>query len=348
VISVISFIVVFSIVVLSHELGHYFFARRAGIKVLELALGFGPRLIKTVRNGVTYAVNLLPFGGFIKIAGINPEVEDKDDRYLPEESYLSKRPFQKFLTILGGPLANFLLAFLIFSVMFATLGIPAGVSNTISKISDGSEAERIGLLPRDRIIEVNGQKVIDMAEKVMVIHNSTGKKVTLKIERNGRMIELTAVPRLDKKLNIGLIGFSLEPRYSRVNIPSAVWQAGEQTVAVTLMIVYMLGMLMTGHASVTDVAGPVGIASFTGQAASAGMMTLLSWTAFLSINLGIVNLLPIPAFDGGRIIFILIESIRRKPLDIKLENRIHYIGMFLMLVLLFIITMNDILKIFLK
>ncbi|MFC1767598.1 RIP metalloprotease RseP [Candidatus Margulisiibacteriota bacterium] len=345
-ITIIAFIVVFSIVVLSHELGHFFFSRLVGIKVLELGLGLGPRIAKFVRNGIPYTINLLPLGGFIKIAGINPETESKEDKYKRKESYLSKSPLQKFMTVFGGPLANIVAAFLIFIIVFSFFGIPSGISNEISNISENSEAQRIGLMPGDKIIQVNGQTVIKMQDAVKIIHGSAGRRVFLTIKRSGQTLKLSAVPRFNERMKAGLIGFTLKPSYKRVNIFRSIWEAGKQTVGFVMLFIYILGMLITGKIPLGDVSGPVGIAQFTGQAAGEGIMALLMFTAFLSINLGVLNLLPIPALDGGRLVFIIIEAIRRKPIDIKLENKIHYIGIVFLLSLFLVITINDVLRIF--
>lgn len=347
-VSIISFIIVFSVVTLAHEFGHYYFSRRAGIKILELGLGFGPRLYGLLREKTLYTINLLPLGGFIRIAGISPEEETKDDKYSTEESYMSKNPPQKFMSVFGGPLFNILLAFVIFYFMFVFTGVPSDISNEISTVAPGSVAAKVGIKPGDRIIAISGRKIVKMADAVTQIHESAGKILTITIERKGITSNIKAVPQLNKRLKMGLIGFSLKPIYVRTNPLSALYESVKQVAVTSLAILYTLGLLITGKISILDLAGPVGIAQFTGQVAGEGIVPLLSFTAFLSINLGLVNLLPIPALDGGRLVFIVIEGIRKKAVDIALENKIHQVGLTILLAIMAVVTVNDIFRIFRK
>ena len=346
IIAIISFIIVFSVVILAHEFGHYFFSRRAGIKILELGLGFGPRLAGFVKEKTLYSLNILPLGGFIRIAGINPEEETKDDQYSAEESYMGKKPAQKFLSVFGGPLFNILLAFVIFYIMFVFTGIPKDISNEIAAVSPGSVAASAGMKTGDRIIGLSGKKIVKVTDAVDVIHKSAGKTLALKIERGGKILTMNVVPQLNKRLKIGLIGFSLKPIYEKVGPLTALVDSIEQVGVTMFVVLYTLGLLLIGKISVFELAGPVGIAQFTGQVAGEGLAPLLSFTAFLSINLGLVNLLPIPALDGGRLVFIVIEWIRKKAVDISLENRIHQIGFTVLLAFMAIVTVNDIFRIF--
>jgi len=346
IISIIAFIVVFSAVTLAHEFGHYYFSRRAGIKILELGIGFGPRLYGFKNRDMLYTLNLIPLGGFIRIAGIDPGEENKDDRYTKEESYTSKRPLQKFLSVFGGPLFNILMAFVIFYVMFVFTGVPKDISNEIATVVPGSVAAKAGIQPGDKVIALSGNKVGKMTEAVETIHKSAGKTLVLMIDRKGKTLKVSAAPQLNKKLKIGLLGISMKPLYFRTDPFSALYQSVEQVVGTSIVILYTLGLLIIGKISLFDLAGPVGIAQFTGQVAGEGIIPLLSFTAFLSINLGLANLLPIPALDGGRIVFIIIEGIRRKAMDINLENRIHQVGFNVLLALMAIVTAHDIFRIF--
>jgi regulator of sigma E protease len=345
-ISIVSFIVVFAVVTLAHEIGHFIFSRRAGIKVLEFGLGFGPRLYGVMKNGTLYTLNLFPIAGFIRIAGTNPEEEMNDDKYTPEESYLGKTPKQKFLSIFGGPAFNILLAFIIFYVMFVFTGVPKDISNEISTVVPSSVAAKAGIKPGDRIIAISGKKISVMTDAVDQIHKSPGKTLVLTIERKGETLKVKAAPQLNKRLNIGLMGFSLKPIYVRTNPLLALYESLKQVFATSAVILYTLFLLIIGKVSILDLAGPVGIAQFTGQVAGEGFAPLLSFTAFLSINLGLINLLPIPALDGGRLVFIVIEWVRKKAVNIELENKIHQVGLTLLLALMAVLTVNDIFRIF--
>jgi len=346
IISIIAFIVVFSAVTLAHEFGHYYFSRRAGIKILELGLGFGPRLCGFLKNKTLYSLNLFPLGGFIRIAGISPAEETKDDRYSTEESYMSKKPLQKFLSVFGGPLFNIILAFIIFYIMFVFTGVPKEISNEIATVAPGSVAAKVGIKPGDKIVAISGKKIVKMMDAVDLIHKSPGKTLLLTIDRKGKTLKISAAPELNKKLKIGLLGFSLKPIYARTNPIVALFESLKQVAATSIVILYTLGLLLIGKISILDLAGPVGIAQFTGQVAGEGIVPLLSFTAFLSINLGLANLLPIPALDGGRLVFIIIEGIRKKAVDINLENKIHSVGLTILLGLMAVVTINDIFRIF--
>jgi regulator of sigma E protease len=348
IISIISFIFVFTAVTLAHEFGHLLFSRRAGIRVLEFGLGFGPRLISFVRDRTLYTLNLVPILGFVRIAGLDEEAGRPEESYTPDESYQTKTPGQKFASIFGGPLFNMILAFLIFYVMFTFTGVPKGISNEIAAVAPASEAMRIGIMPGDKIIFLGAQNksITKIPDIVEYIHKNAGKKVYLVIERKGERIRKSVTPQLNKKLKIGLVGFSLKPFYVRTNPFIALYESFAQLVTTSLFILYTLGMLLIGKISVLDLAGPVGIAYYTGQVASEGVIPLLSFTAFLSINLGLLNLLPLPALDGGRLVFIAIEKIRGRAVDASLENKIHQVGLILLLVLMAVVTANDILRIF--
>jgi regulator of sigma E protease len=345
IVTIVSFIIVFSIVTVAHELGHLVFSRMAGIKVLEFGLGIGPRLCVFKGKVTKYTLNLFPIGGFVRIAGLDEEVTDPDEKFKKSESYLSKAPGQKFLSIFGGPLFNLVLAIMIFFFMFAFTGVPKDVSNTISTVAPASEAQNVGILPGDKLVAINGIKYEKAMDAVKTIHDNPGKRLSLTIERDGKTIKTYATPRLNKKLNIGLLGISLKPIYVKTDIINALYQSILQMFLTCGMILYTLGLLVIGKISLFDLAGPVGIAQFTGQVAGEGLVPLLSFTAFLSINLGLFNLLPIPALDGGRLVFIVIEKIKGKPVDQDLENKIHQTGFALLLALMALVTVNDIVRI---
>lgn len=343
--TIISFIFVFTIITLVHEGGHLFFAKRAGIRVHEFGIGFGPTLFSFKKNNTTYKVNLLPILGYVKIAGI--DTEDPQEKETPEnEKYYNKSIGQKFKSIFAGPMMNFLLGFIIFSFIFMISGIPIGISNEISAISPGSEAAKIGLRPGDRLISINGKKYDKPEDAVKLIHKSAGKELWLGLQRKNKTIQLKATPQYNKRLKIGLIGFSLKAAYEKANPLKAVWFGLKQTIGLALLILSLLGRLLVGKLSLGDLAGPVGIAQITGQFAQQGFLSLLSFLGFFSVNVAVLNLLPLPALDGGRLFFVLLEAIRRKPISIEKENKVHYVGLFMFLGLLAILTIKDVIRIF--
>jgi regulator of sigma E protease len=347
-ITLISFIVVFTVVTLAHELGHLYFSRRAGIRVLEFGIGFGPKLFSFVRDKTQYTLNLIPMLGYVRIAGLDDEIVKPEDRVPPAESFTHKSPGQRFMSIFGGPLCNMILAFIIFYFMFTVTGVPGDISNEIAAIAPASEASRIGMVPGDKIIAISGKKFDKMADAIKVIHTSGGKPIVITIERKGELLKMKATPKLNKKLNISLVGFSLKPIYVRANPFKALYDSFVQVGIMSAMILTTLGMLIVGKVSLLDLAGPVGIAQFTGQVAGEGIGPLLSFTAFLSINLGLLNLLPLPALDGGRLAFIVLEKIRGKAVSQEFESKVHQVGFILLLGLMAIVTCNDILRLFRK
>ncbi|MFC1571709.1 RIP metalloprotease RseP [Candidatus Margulisiibacteriota bacterium] len=343
--TIFSFLFVFTIVALIHEAGHMYFSKKVGIRVHEFGLGFGPTLWQTKKSNTTYKINLLPILGYVKIAGI--DTDDPQEKDTPEnEKYYNKKVSQKFLSIFAGAFMNLVLGFVVFSLLIMVTGVPSGVSNEIATVSPGSVAAKISLMPGDRLISVDGKGLDDPEEAVKHIHQSADKEVRLIVERDGERLTLKATPKYHERMKIGLIGFSLKPIYERVNPIVAVYYGFQQTVSLILMIFMLLGRLFVGQISVGDLAGPVGIAHITGQYAQQGLVSLLYFLAFFSVNIAVVNLLPIPALDGGRLCFVLLEGIRRKPIDIEKENKIHQVGMFVLLGLLALLTINDILRFF--
>jgi regulator of sigma E protease len=342
--SLLAFIIVITVVVLPHELGHFLAALWAGIRPLEFGLGFPPRMFSVKRGKTIFSINMVPVGGFIRVAGMNPEAEAEDDPYPPEESYTSKGPLLKILTIISGPIMNFIFAILLLTVTFSIMGIPTGASNEIGSVFPGSEAARIGLRPGDRILAIDDAHIKRMEEAIGLIHKSSGRKLSLTIDRGGEVFDVEATPEYNEELKVGLIGFSPKPVYKRPGVISAFLIGCKETVGIIVLTFKFLGLLITGQTSIAYIAGPVGIAQFSGQAAQGGLMSLIGFAAFLSINLGVVNLLPIPALDGGRIVFIVIEAIRRKPLPQHIENRIHQVGIVLLLSLLLLLTANDVIR----
>jgi regulator of sigma E protease len=313
--------------------------------VHEFGIGFGPTLFSFKKNNTTYKINLLPILGYVKIAGI--DTEDPQEKETPEnEKYYNKSISQKFKSIFAGPLMNLILGFVIFSFMFMVSGIPVGISNEISAISPGSEAAKIGLQAGDRLLSINGKKYKKAEDAVKIIHQSAGKELDLGIQRKNKNITFKATPQYNKRMKIGLIGFSLKGLYKKTNPINAIYYGLKETFGLALLILVLLGRLLVGKLSLGDLAGPVGIAQITGQYAQHGFLSLLSFLGFFSVNVAVLNLLPLPALDGGRLFFVLLEAVRRKPIDIEKENKVHYAGLFIFLGLLALLTIKDIVRIF--
>jgi regulator of sigma E protease len=264
------------------------------------------------------------------------------------EKFYNKSAGQKFKSIFAGPMMNLALGFIVFSSVFMFSGIPTGISNELSAISPGSEAAKIGLQAGDKLISISGQHFENAEDAIRLIHKSADKELHLVIERQGRHLALAATPTYNKRLKVGLIGFSLKPIYEKVGPLKSLYYGLKETAALTLLILSLLGRLLVGKLSLGDLAGPVGIAQITGQYAHQGFASFMSFLAFFSINVAILNLLPIPALDGGRIFFILLEAIRRKPISMENENRVHAVGLFVLLGLIALLTINDLIRIFFR
>ncbi|OGC03423.1 RIP metalloprotease RseP [candidate division WOR-1 bacterium RIFOXYA12_FULL_43_27] len=347
-ITILSFVFVFTILALAHELGHFYFARRAGIRVHEFGFGFGPRLFAVKRGDTVFSLNLVPILAFVRIAGADTEGStDEDDRNTPEnEKFYGKSIKDRFLSMVAGPVANLLVAFIVLTLVFAFVGVPKNITNEIGAITKKSAAEAAGLKIGDKVISIDGKKYASMDKIIEKIHKSSGKELTLGIERDGKEIFIKAAPQYNKRLKVGLIGFAPKPSYERVNPLMAIYYGGHQVVMMSVMTVSVLLMLFTGKVSLADLAGPVGIAQITGQYAQSGMLSLLHFLALLNVNIGILNLLPLPALDGGRIVFLAIEAVRKKAIDPALENKIHQWGLILLLGLMAVVTLNDLVRIF--
>ncbi|OGB88204.1 RIP metalloprotease RseP [candidate division WOR-1 bacterium RIFCSPLOWO2_02_FULL_46_20] len=345
--TILSFILVFTIITLVHEGGHFIASKRQGIQVHEFGIGFGPTLFSFSKNNTTYKINLLPILGYVKIAGI--DIDDPQEKQIPEaEKYYAKSPLQKFKSIFAGPFMNLVLGFILFSLIYMVSGAPAGVSNELAVISPGSEADKIGLRTGDRLLSVDGKIFASPEEAVELIHQSADKELVLGIERNNFKISAKATPKYNKQLKIGLIGFSLKPIYKKINPFVAIYYGLRDALGLMLTILLLLSRLIVGKLSFSDLAGPVGIAQITGQYAHQGFLSLISFLAFFNINVAVLNLLPLPALDGGRLFFVALEYIRRKPISIENENKVHQVGLFVLLGLLAILTVNDFLRIFLR
>lgn len=343
-INIFSFILVFTIIALAHEFGHLIFAKRAGIRVYELALGFGPRIFSFQKNNTVYAINLIPILGYVKIAG---EGESEEDAACPpNELFSAKRPSQKFITLFAGALFNIVFAFVLLSVLFMLFGVPTGLSKEVGAVNKKSPAELAGLLVGDKIISVNGKVFPTMESIISYIHASKDKPLRIVVARKEKEVVINATPKFNNKLKVALLGFSPKPIYKAVNPLLAIYHGLNQTFSLVLMVLIIFFQLITGSVSLADLAGPVGIAQITGKYAQSGLVSLLHFTAFLSINVGVLNLLPIPALDGGRLVFVLIEWIRGKKINPAVENNFNYWGFIALLALMAIVTLNDLLRIF--
>ena len=342
-ITVIAFLGVLVVLIIAHELGHFFTAKASGVTVEEFGLGFPPRLVSIKRGGTRYSLNAVPLGGFVKMAG-------EEDPKVPG-SLASKKIGTRLLVLSSGSLMNFLLPLLLFSVAFMVPHNMVFGPVLVEEVAPASPAERAGIEPGDTLLEVNGNPIHNVGDLQRHVQLNLGREISLLVQHGDATTEeVQLIPRWRPPERQGAIGVAirtLSPTIVRQSYPF--WQAipmgvGDCIQTFTLFKNGIISMII-GTAP-TVVAGPVGIAQLTGEVAQAGLSPLLEFAAFLSINLAIINLLPLPALDGGRIVFVLLEWVRRgKRVLPKTEGMIHLIGFAMLIAFLLAITYQDIIRI---
>ena len=341
--TLIYFILILGVIILIHEFGHFIFAKKAGIYVYEFSIGMGPRIFKWTRKNdeTEYSIRLIPIGGFVQMAG--EEIED--DPEVPKDKKFSAKTFgQKFMTVIAGIMNNFLLAIFLYFIIALFTGAPQNKA-IVGEISKDYPAYTSGLQTGDRILKLNGKDASTYDTLALQLQVNTGEDITLEVERDGKNIEVELTPKKVKENGEGIYryGFAITDKVETGFFASLKY-AFSKTFSLIHQMILIIGYLITGNLGINALSGPVGIFGIVGTAADAGIWSVLSLIALLSVNVGFINLLPIPAFDGGRLIFIIIEKIKGKPVDPKLENTIHAVGLFLLMALMLLITYNDIIR----
>jgi regulator of sigma E protease len=341
--TILVFLAVLAVLILAHEAGHFITARASGVRVEEFGFGFPPALLKIKRGETTYSINLFPVGGFVKLAG-------EEDPGVPH-SLASKGIGTRLLILAAGSLMNVLLPIILLS---ASHIIPHNVAiQTVSvrEVALDSPAEKAGIKAGDTLLAINGRPLRNSGELFYNVHLNLGSPIELETQRADSIRKVQITPRWKWPTGQGPLGITIQassPSMTRESSPF--WEAipkGMRSLweALILLKNEVLRLILQGTAP--QVAGPVGIAQMTGEVAQSGFSPLLSFTAFLSINLAIINILPLPALDGGRIAFVLLEWVRRgKRISPKREGLVHLIGFVMLMALIIIVTYNDILRIF--
>lgn len=324
-------VLIFSVLIFVHELGHFTFAKIFDIKIHEFAIGMGPAIWKKRRGETLYAVRALPIGGYVKMEGEDGDSED--------ERSFGKRPAPARLAILlAGAFMNIITGFIIFLIIMGSVKeIPIPV---VASIVPDSPAAEAGLMPGDRIIRINGDRINIQDDVTFALYRSRGREIDIAVKRDGAREEMSLTPMLDEGSGEYKIGF-ITQRES-VNVFGAVKHAYFSTFYVIKLVYVSLWDMISGKASLKQVSGPVGIVNEIGQAAKAGVLNVLFLAALIAINLGVMNLLPLPALDGGRIMFVLFEMVRKRPVKPKYEAVVHLTGLFLLLLFMLIVTWSDI------
>ncbi len=342
-ISIVSFLVVIAVLILAHELGHFITAKASGVKVDEFGLGFPPRLLSIRRGETRYSLNAIPLGGFVKMAGEeDPEVS---------RSLASKGIGTRLLVLSAGSLMNLLLPLLLFSIAFM---IPHNLvigQVMIEEVDPDSPAARAGIEPGDTLLSVNEKPVNNLGDLYRYIQLNLGKEITILVKHSDSTTEnVQVIPRWKPPEGQGAIGIVVTTANSTIVSQSEpFWKAIPLGVSACIetLVLFKNGIIsMIIGATPVAIAGPVGIAQITGEVAKAGISPLLEFAAFLSLNLAIINLFPLPALDGGRIAFVLLEGVRRgRRISPKTEGLIHAIGFALLMAAFLAITYQDIIRI---
>lgn len=340
-------IFVFSVIIFVHELGHFIFARVFGVTVHEFAIGMGPKIFSWRKDKIMYSVRAIPMGGFCAMEGENGESDD--------EGALGGKPwYQRLVILAAGAGMNVILGFII---SIALITVTARMSNAVTVPSVGSVYEASDaaefLKEGDRIVRVGNTRVNIVRDINFALQQNGNKPINITVKRDGRLLSKTVKP-YEVKYTDGTEGYVIgfTPASVSVTPLSVVREAFYQTIWMGKIVFVSLGMMFNGKAKISDMSGPVGVVSAMNESAQAGgggiggLLNLLFLSGFISVNLGIVNLLPIPALDGGRIFFTLIEAVRRKPIPPEKEGIVHLIGFALLIALMLFATWNDILRLF--
>ncbi|NJL05234.1 MAG: site-2 protease family protein [Chloroflexaceae bacterium] len=355
IVSIFAFLVMLVILVFVHELGHLLAALRVGIRAEEFGIGYPPRMFTLFEhNGVKYTLNWLPLGGFVKFAG------EGDDGVYGTGSLAEAPPWRKIPVMLAGPLMNLFLAILIFAFIFSINGYPVPTGQNIAAIFPGTPAEAAGFREGDILVSLNNASVTGPNDIIQIARANNGIPIEAVVLRDGERVALTVTPGpwtatledgTTQSMNAG-IGFSYSPEVEIIgmNPLAATWTAVTHTFMLVGAMLNGLGQLIGGLFGVTEappggVTGPIGIARATGEVIdSGGLLAFWNWTAILSINLFLLNLLPIPALDGSHIMFSLIEWVRGKKVPPEREAIIHGIGFATLMGLILLVTIGDVMN----
>lgn len=342
--TLIYFVLVLGITVFIHELGHFIFAKKAGIYIYEFSLGMGPRLFKFKRKNdeTEYSIRLFPIGGYVSMSGEEVEI---DERVPVEQRFQSKPWVHRFLTIIAGVIFNFLLAILLLFIVGLIVGAPTNTP-VIHSLDENFPISQTELAPGDKIVKINNKKIRSVDRLLLELQLNNGKEITMEViskDKVRKTATLTPQKVEEDGTEVYRYGFSLENKIDKGILP-AIKYAFVKTGSLIEQMAIIISALITGKLQLNALTGPIGIYSIVGETAKAGLINVIYLIAFLSINVGFINILPIPAFDGGRLLFLVIEKIKGSPVSTKVENIIHNIGFSLLMLLMVLVTYNDILR----
>lgn len=339
-VSFLLFLFILGLLVFVHELGHFLAAKKLGVGVEEFGFGYPPRIWQTKIGETIYSINTIPFGGFVKMIGVD-DFFSKDRR-----AFTNKPPWSQAAILFSSIFANFLLAVLVFSLIFS-LGVPEPVRVAIEDVIIGSPAATIGLQKGDLVLAVNNVEIKDGGSLTNEVKQHLGETILLRIKRGETILALETVPRREYPADQGPLGIAIKTHFEKKSYP--LWKAPiigitesfNLTRAMISGLRKMFADLILRRIVPRDVAGPIGIAQLTGEAVSFGSLAVLQLIGFLSLNLALVNLLPLPALDGGRLLFVLIEAVSGRRVYPRAQKQIHSLGFVFLIILMVLVTAQD-------
>lgn len=351
-----SFILVLGLLIFVHELGHFLFAKLFGVRVLKFSLGFGPKIAGKTIGDTEYVISAFPLGGFVKMFGENPDeqnVSEEDKRV----SFAHKPVWQRFFIVLAGPVFNLLLPVLLFFLVFLFIGLPTPIDTTkIGRVTQDSAAETAGLEAGDIILKINDRDTLSWVDVLEKVKGSGGNPISMVVQRERERFTIEVQPKIDAVKNI--FGEEVEQRYmigimradeityEDASIVEAFKNGCLQTYMYVSITVMGFMKIIQQVIPASEIGGPILIAQMAGEQMRAGWLNLVYFMGLLSVNLGILNLLPIPVLDGGHLVFLTIEGLRRKPLDEKAQIFAQQIGIGLLGTLMIFVFYNDIARLF--
>ncbi|MBI4845347.1 MAG: RIP metalloprotease RseP [Candidatus Omnitrophica bacterium] len=346
----VSFLFVLGVLVLAHEFGHFIVAKFFKVRVEIFSIGFGRKILGIKKGDTEYRISLFPLGGYVKMAGDNPEEVRKGDK----GEFLSKSPGERSAIVLAGPAFNYLISFLIFSFIFFT-GFPRLITQ-LGEVKENYPAYEAGIKTGDRIVSIDGKEVEFWDDLSLIIHDKVENiPVKLRVERDEQVLEITVIPKVESVKNIfgeeqkiGLSGVAPSDESKIVRFPplESIYYGAEQVVSLTKLTYFSFYNMIIGKMSVRNsLAGPVEIFRITGKEAEKGFVNLLHLMAVLSVSLAIINLFPVPVLDGGHLLFFLFEKIRGKPVGIKGQEVATRIGFSILIGLMVFVLYNDLSRI---
>ena len=328
------------VLIMAHEAGHFLAARACGIEVQEFAMGMGPLLLqKKSKKGTQFSLRLLPIGGFCQFYGEDEDVSDP-------RAFNNQAVWKRLVTVISGPMMNFIVALLVVVIYLSAVGVESAVPRVGEVEQNAAQA---GLQMGDTLLAVNGTEVIDVNTVLSEIGGSEGNPVTLRVERDGQETDVVIKPFYDEEVSRYRVGFSFAIERVRVSVLESVpFSVSYNIESVRLIIETLKNLLFKGE-GVSDVTGPVGTVYVIQEVTQTGGVDVyLELLALISVNLGVMNLLPIPGLDGSRLLFLLVEGVRRKPVKRELEGAIHGAGFVLLMTLMLMLTYKDIMQIFVR